>query len=164
MIYVPCHKQCVKVILCSHLYCTSALISNHIFYSPHKYILNAFFSFLLHGRKKNKRQNSVERQQVIWLSGAQLAVCLLHNLLHNYPLSTCLNRRSGFTCFAPQLELEIEIHGKAIQVASAEHPDQTAKKSVYANVLRRGFTVDIVPYKHWVSWLHNRAQPINGLL
>lgn len=80
---------------------------------------------------EDKRQNSVERQQV-WLTGAQLVVCLLHILRDNYPFSTCLNKRSRFTCSAPGLKwiLKIETHGKAIQVASAEHHDQIGKKSV----------------------------------
>lgn len=82
-----------------------------------KILLNywLFFFFFNCMVIENKHQNSVERQQV---DLTQLVVCSLEILRHNYPLSTCLNRKSGFTCSAPGLEwiLKVEIHGKAIQV------------------------------------------------
>lgn len=168
MIRGRCHKQRVKMIPCLHLYCTSALISNHNFYSPHKYTPDCFFSLFYYMAVENKRQNSVERQQV-WLTGAQLVVCLLHILRDNYPFSTSLNKRSRFTCSSPGLKwiLKIETHGKAIQEASAEHHDQIGKKSVlmckFTQERFRCWYCSIQTLGKFIA-LQSRAQPINGLL
>lgn len=131
-------------------------------------LLTAFFLFFYYMAIENKRQNSGEGQQV-WLTGAQLVVCLLHILRDNYLFSTCLNKRSRFTCSSPGLKwiLKIETHGKAIQEASAEHHDQIEKKSVlmckFTQERFRCWYCSIQTLGRFIA-LQSRAQPINGLL
>lgn len=108
------HKQCVKMILFSELYCTPDLIGHQLLLQSTLIEFWLFYFFFLIGW--------LQKTQVHTTGGSDLQVCLQHILRHNYPLLTCLNRRSAFTCSATGHEsiLEIEIQGNLIQVASTE--------------------------------------------